>query len=90
MYVQSIAKERIMPISLATEQGKEHALEALRIRRENRPEKIDNASLVAGMPMYFYCHSCGHCSDILPESYTGVPKKRCRECQALQDLGWLE
>lgn len=76
-----------MPI---TEQGREAALAALKERRENVPVKIDNASLIAGSPMYFYCISCGHQSDVLPESYLGVPNKLCGECAALKELGWLE
>ena len=75
---------------LATQQGKEFALAELKKRRENQPEQKNNSSLPAGFPMYFYCRSCGHLSDELPESYTGTPKKLCDECQALKDLGWLE
>lgn len=76
-----------MPI---TEQGKEAALAALQKRRENKPRHIDNSDLPAGAPMYFYCITCGHSSDCLPESYIGTPKRLCGECQALKDLGWLE
>ena len=76
-----------MPV---TEQGKEAALAALAERRANVPVKIDNASLMAGSPMYFYCISCGHQSDVLPESYFGTPRKLCSECAALKELGWLE
>lgn len=75
---------------LATMNGKEAALEALRERRENKPEQRDNNTLPAGAPMYFYCISCGHSSDILPENYINLPNKLCIECRALQELGWLE
>jgi hypothetical protein len=75
---------------VATTAGKESALAALKQRRANQPSQINNASLPAGSPMYFYCISCGHLSDQLPESYTCTPKKLCEECQALKDLGWLE
>lgn len=78
-------------MALATQQGKEAALEALKERRANPPKKIDNASLHAGSPMYFYCKSCGHLADTLPESYfLSTPKKFCDECSALKDIGWLE
>jgi len=78
-------------MALATQQGKEAALEALKKRRGNPPEQIDNASLYAGSPMYFYCISCGHLAGTLPENdFLSTPKKLCRECQALKDLGWLE
>lgn len=71
--------------------GKKAALEALRKRRENMPEKINNSSLPAGSPMYFYCISCGHTSDVLPENYfISTPKKLCQECSVLKELGWLE
>lgn len=76
-----------MPI---TTQGKEAALAALADRRAKQPNQVDNAALPAGAPMYFYCKSCGHLSDRLPESYTSVPRKLCVECEALKDLGWLE
>jgi hypothetical protein len=81
-----------MPKTLATEQGKEFALEALRQRREQsaKEKKIDNASLYAGSQMYFYCKSCGCLADKLPENYICLPKALCDECQALKDLGWLE
>lgn len=73
-----------------TTQGKQAALVALAERRANQPDPIDNASLVAGAPMYFYCISCGHLAEVLPESYVSKPRKLCVECQALKDLGWLE
>lgn len=78
-----------MPI---TEQGREAALQALARRRQANAEmkKIDNASLPAGSPMYFYCISCGDNHAVLPETYITPPPKLCPECQALKDCGWLE
>lgn len=73
-----------------TEKGKETALHALATRRADAPRKIDNAALPAGSPMYFYCISCGHVAEVVPESYTWTPAKLCSECKALQELGWLE
>ena len=73
----------------ATTGGREVALKALTYRREHQPKQIDNSSLYAGSPMYYYCRSCGHQSDCLPETHWGAPRKLCNECQALQDLGWL-
>jgi hypothetical protein len=72
-----------------TTQGRETAVEALKERRANRPDQIDNSSLPAGSPMYFYCVACGHYADEKPECYTSTPKSLCEECQALKDLGWL-
>ena len=81
-----------MVTTLATQKGKEFAVDALRQRREEnaRKEKIDNSKLYAGDSMYFYCISCGGLADTLPEGYLSTPKKLCDECQALKDLGWLE
>lgn len=77
---------------LATMKGKKAALNALKERREKSAteKKIDNSSLPAGSPMYFYCKSCGGLSDVLPESFMSPPKTICAECQAMKDLGWLE
>jgi hypothetical protein len=78
-------------MTLITQQGREAAVAALRERRENKPNPIDNASLPAGSPMYYYCISCGHLSDTKPENwFVGQPRKLCSECQAMKDLGWLE
>ncbi len=76
---------------LATEKGKEFALNALKERREANAkiERIDNSKLYAGSPMYFYCHTCGALADVLPESYTGRPKHHCDECLALIALNWM-
>ena len=37
---------------------KEKALVALKQRQDNPPKKINNWSLHAGSPMYFYCKLC--------------------------------
>ena len=81
-----------MATVLATQKGKEFAMQALYARREKsaKEEEIDNSSLYAGSSMYFYCKSCGSLADVLPESYISPPKKLCDECQALKDMGWLE
>ena len=75
---------------LATTQGKEVALDALRNRRkENRDrERIDNSSLYAGSPMHFDCIACG-VDIVVPEGYLTKPEL-CQECQALKDLNWME
>lgn len=75
---------------LATTKGKEFAIKKLKERRKNPPEKIDNSSLRAGSPMYFHCISCGHIADVFPESYISTPRKLCKECEALKEMGWLE
>lgn len=75
---------------LATTKGKEFALKALADRRDNPPTQIDNSSLPAGSPMYFYCNYCSHLSDTLPEGYLSRPSHICAECKALKDAGWLQ
>ena len=78
-------------MSLATEQGKEAALKALKERKEkNRDrEKVDNSKLYAGSPMYYYCKACGE-EIVLPETHICPAPSLCRECHALKDCGWLE
>ena len=68
---------------------KKEALAALTVRRKKVPEQIDNGSLYAGSPMYFYCSVCGHESDCLPESYMTTPKHLCTPCQEMRDKGWI-
>lgn len=75
---------------LATMSGKGKAVAALNKRRAQRPKPIDNSSLHAGAPMYYYCISCGSIADTLPECHLSAPRRLCRECQAMKDLGWLE
>jgi hypothetical protein len=75
----------------ATEKAREAALEALAERRRNAKKSEDrvvNSSLYAGSAMYFYCIICGDEMSV-PENYTTRPKK-CAECRALEDCGWLE
>jgi RNA polymerase-binding transcription factor DksA len=76
---------------LATTQGKVHALEQLRLRREKNKDikKVDNAKLYAGSNMYYYCKSCNK-EIVLPESHTCAVPSLCDECKALKELGWLE
>jgi len=58
-------------------------------RKKTAPKRIHNSMLPAGSPMYFYCLSCNHLCDVLPESYTCRPKNYCEECQPLVDKGWI-
>ena len=62
-----------MPTSSASPKtvlGRSAAVAALNERRENKPNKIDNASLPAGAPMYYYCISCGIC--LIPSRRIGL------------------
>lgn len=70
--------------------GKFDALIELQLRRAHPPEQVDNAALYAGSQMYYYCHSCKHLADVLPECHTERPRQLCNFCQVMKDLGWLE
>jgi hypothetical protein len=69
---------------------KAQMMAAFKERCANPPKQINNSSLYAGSPMYFYCRYCGHLSDVLPETYINPPSHVCRECDNLKDLGWLQ
>ncbi len=53
-------------------------------------EKVDNAALHAGAPMYFYCRHCGLPTEMLPEDYVFPPITECSRCRGLRNEGWLE
>lgn len=88
--VKRAAAQRAVTTPLPVKSDKVVRLEALAARRAHPPERIDNSRLHAGSPMYFYCISCGHEADVLPENYTARPRTLCSACQELKDLGWLE
>ena len=63
----------------------EERQKALAERKKNAPEQINNASLSAGSPMYFYCESsCQHLAAVLPENFSTSPPKLCPECESLK------
>lgn len=51
--------------------------------------KIDNSSLCAGSPMYYYCKHCGMFTEELPETHLAAPKVVCDPCRELQRYGLL-
>lgn len=58
------------------------AMAALLARRESAPKHVDNGSLSAGSPMYYYCKNCGHLTAELPEDwYQELPPTFCDWCQ---------
>lgn len=75
---------------MADDQIKDAALASFHRRKINPPVPIENSSLPAGSPMYFYCSACGHLADVKPEDWflTG-PRRFCSECEGLVDRGWL-
>jgi hypothetical protein len=60
------------------------AFQRLARRLNNPPKRVNNASLYAGSPMYFYCELCAHLAATLPENYTTKPPKYCKECGDLK------
>ncbi|KKL06108.1 hypothetical protein LCGC14_2599340 [marine sediment metagenome] len=68
---------------------KDKALIALQERQDNPPMKIDNASLYAESPMFFYCKMCDG-EIVLPESFTCAVPKLCNECDFMKEMGWFE
>lgn len=71
--------------------SKELALAQLETRKTiNKPKVIDNASLPAGSPMYYYCRSCLALVATKPESwYRNPPPKYCKECIPLKEAGYI-
>lgn len=72
-----------------TEIAKQYALVALEMRRAiyKNAARIDNASLRAGQPMYYYCTECNAPIEV-PEDWTTRPYQ-CPQCLLLKDQGWL-
>lgn len=68
---------------------KKEALALLERRQANPPVKIDNASLYAGSPMYFYCKLCEG-TIALPETFTCAVPTYCDPCELIKDMGWLK
>ena len=65
------------------------AFKQFECRKSLQVKKIDNASLVAGEPMHFYCEHCGIETDILPEGYLFPPIKVCSQCKGMEKQKWL-
>jgi len=53
-----------------------------RLKINRKKPKVDNGSLYAGSPMYFYCKGC-EAEIVVPESYIARPKF-CDDCEADQ------
>lgn len=75
-----------------TNPTQEKALQQLAQRRlyAAEIEKINNADLPVGSPLYFYCRHCGIPTEVLPEDYVFPPLRECSQCQGLKSEGWLE
>jgi hypothetical protein len=79
-------------LEAAKDKDKDKAIQQFVRRRRyaQHIEKIDNAGLHAGSPMYFYCRECGVPTEVLPEDYLFPPPKECSQCQGLKREGWFE
>ena len=75
-----------------TEVAKSFACEQFIRRRRYAVEieKVDNAGLHAGSPMYFYCKHCGIPTEVLPEDFLFPPSLTCSQCKGLEDHHWLK
>lgn len=56
---------------------------------EKDKKRIDNASLYAGSPMYYYCKGCRCHVATLPELHISAPPRYCDPCKVLSDHGLL-
>jgi hypothetical protein len=50
--------------------------------------QIDNASLYAGSPMYYYCRHCGLLACTMSEGHWGRPSRVCDDCADMKE--WLK
>lgn len=68
----------------------ELALEQYNKRKaQHEGKQINNSSLPAGSPMYYYCRFCGCPTETLPESHMSAPKTKCDPCEALHIHGLI-
>jgi hypothetical protein len=57
----------------------------------NKDKMIDNSSLHAGSPMYYYCEGCCTLVATIPEgAWNHSRPKYCNSCKQLSDLGAIE
>jgi hypothetical protein len=65
--------------------AKDPRLDELQARREfNEGKQIDNSTLYAGSPMYYYCQTCGAHVSTKPEGWwQDPPPKHCAPCKDL-------
>jgi hypothetical protein len=68
----------------------ELAMQQYRLRKDvNQGKQVDNSSLPAGAPMYYYCKFCGAHTETLPECHMQAPKVVCDPCEALHVHGLI-
>jgi hypothetical protein len=69
--------------SLSSELAQEY--DQLLQRHQIKPAKIDNGSLKAGHPMFYYCRECEYPAHVLPEEHREVPQHYCGACKHAAD-----
>ena len=76
-----------MPALTETQQT---MLAGLKRRRKEAEgiEQVNNASLFAGSPMYYYCKLCGLLAAKLPETHWGPAPRHCEPCKAMIAAGF--
>lgn len=52
--------------------------------------RVDNSSLPAGSPMYYYCRACGAFITALPEAHFSPAPKYCDDCEDLKKEALLD
>lgn len=77
---------------LDTELEQREAVEALQERKAANAdvERVDNHSLPAGAPMYYYCRLCGMELGAHPEAHVGPAPRYCSPCETLVEAGWSD
>ncbi len=78
-----------MTIRTPNDYGFALALEAFKKRKAAPKQQVDNSSLRAGAPMYYYCHGCGDLADKLPETHKDRPRRFCAACKPLHEHGLI-
>jgi hypothetical protein len=59
-------------------------------KTKNAGKQIDNSTLYAGSPMYYYCRHCECHTQTLSESHSGRPITVCTPCEALDVHGLID
>jgi hypothetical protein len=61
-----------------------------RVKASKKEKRIDNSSLYAGSPMYYYCYDCGVFITSLSEGHSGRAPSRCSGCERLEKEALLD
>lgn len=77
----------MVAIQLDTEVAMTKFVERFRMNKDK--EQVDNSTLYAGSPMYYYCKFCGEHTQTLPECHFSAPKTICDPCEVLNAHGLI-